>query len=206
MFEQSQSIAGRLALFQCSLLYAAVSLSSLLEGTSIDLCLPTELNWLNEMDCLNRGGGRGHKSGLRDTCCWHSIYTHTTHPSEDMFAQVCMLHFYMCMWECSLRFTAFVYGGLSSHHDSSQRWAPVLRHLFPPCAWSMIVCTDSYFSSQKTQVMESGGCRSGVGMSLYSVFVYGAKHLLYDAFGWLDPHYLLYLSRNQHLYSVCFNC
>ncbi len=175
MFEQSQSMADRLALFQCCWLYIGVSLS-LLGGTSIDLCSPAELNWLNKRDCLDRGGGRGHKSGLGDTCCWRSICAHiyTTHPSEEVFAQVRILHFYMRMWKCLLRFSAFVYGSLSTHSDSSQRWAPVLGHVFPPCVWSMFVCTDSYLSSQKTQMMKSGGCRPGLDLeSVLCVCVWG---------------------------------
>lgn len=70
---------------------------SLLEGTSIDLCSP--LNWIDSIKGigLDRGRGRGHKSGLRDNLLAFSMCTHTIHTH----VRICLLRYVHCTFLCA---------------------------------------------------------------------------------------------------------
>lgn len=180
MFEQSQSMADRLALCQRCLLYIGVSLS-LLEGTSIDLCSPAELNRLNKRDCLDRGGGRGHKSGLGDTCCWHSICAHmyTTHTR----LRKCLLRYVCCTFICACGSAccASVHLFMEACQDT------VIHHsaeLLCLDMFSLHVC-DPWFSAQ-IHISPPKKHRwwrvvdAGRGWMWVQCLCVGAKHLLYD--------------------------
>lgn len=118
------------------------------------------LNWTDSIkgDCLDRGWGFRAQIRPRGHLLAFIMRTHT-HASAQLGWSGKQR--YMCMWECLSRFTAFVYGGLSTRCDSSQRRIPVLWvflffFLISPCVGMIHVWFHWWISSKEIPTDDKG--------------------------------------------------
>lgn len=149
----------------------------MLEGTSLNLNLATKLNWRDKKDWLNRSGAQraqirpyGHLYAS-NLCKYHtSTHTCSTHPSEDMFALVCPLHF-ICAHRGACVRVHSCKKCLSSHSKSSHHFT---HWPFRPACLSAQIHT----STPKTAKVMVSDWKIGeaVTWGFYSIMTCGCEH------------------------------